>query len=221
MDDLSNSIASGVGAVVTAPWPFFAVVCIVVFGVWKVISTLYSTRIQNAESTITMLEKRIGQAEAEQARLGAEQASAGKARSPAPEQAGAAVAPLSVPVPQTEPNLPKSWPNEELYVPSNFTPERAMKYFVGRTALQGEADAAKYVNHRIKLQRAVKQVNATPSSFLVVLETADGNGIYCFFGRPNLAVETLSIGDVVQIDGLIERIYILGIDLQDCRLIRD
>lgn len=187
-----------------APLTFIVAAVLAGLVAFALVKWAYATRLEHAQSTISMLEKRLDRAEQSDAIAIAATAQATK------RYDADAVRKMSAPRLANAPSGPR-----EFLLPEH-TPETLMASISGQTQLQAQKSVEHHVGKWMTVTGDVLNVvgeAAGPAMVALPIET--GGLLFCSFDKSEDA-ENLAIGDRTRIIGQLASVNGFGVSLQHC-----
>ena len=211
---LAQSVWDQLALVSKAPVPFIAALLLAGVVLWKMAQREYSVRLANATSTNEMLRERLERLQTSDAMAIAATSQQLEANSRTEQSA------LSI---RNESREDQS-SDPKVFVRDDINPERLLGVFEGRTELQARSLIQPEIGKWMVVTGPVLGVTPLSSgSVLVALRVADAHSgllmTFCSFAVVTPELEKLSQGDSVTIEGQLEEVSSLGVQLDHCKLI--
>jgi hypothetical protein len=162
------------------------------------------SRLDSANSTIEMLEKRLDRAE--QSDAIAIEAVSRAARLPI-LNSEAAGSPTDVIV---------EGPRE--FLPAHYTPDFLADLFENQTSMQAQEALKKHIGKWMTYTGQVRDVSHVNRGVLLAIPLAEGRLLFCDF-LDLAGLRTLDLGDTVTVIGRLESANALGVRLEQCELV--
>ncbi len=205
MMDAIAYLGREIGVISGAPFVFFSALFVVGSAVFFTIQWAFATRLENAKSTIEMLQKRVDTEQAQENLVLADLRPSAAAKRVYVDQA-----------PTQPPRLASD-------VAQGITPESIRRSLLGLTEYQISKIVEDLLGRRISVNGQVTGVNSRRLSGTVAVGLLVQNaGLYiCRFNENEPRLSLLSIGESVQVSGVIDEIDSLGVSLSECQFISD